>query len=78
MCRKRVSGYVSCACRDCMEIAIMTDGKPALCSDCAEAGCEAGAEKECQASGTCGLATYGIDEQAAPLASAVATLQTTK
>ena len=54
MCRKRVSGYVSCACRDCMEIAITTSGEPALCSGCQEAGCEAGAEKECQAPGAYG------------------------
>jgi hypothetical protein len=40
------TGYVSCACRDCMEIAIGTPGK-ALCSECNEHGCEAGAEQEC-------------------------------
>jgi hypothetical protein len=42
------SGYVACACRDCMETAITSDGKLALCSDCEDAGCEAGAEQECQ------------------------------
>lgn len=31
-------GYTSCACRDCMEIAI--GGKDALCHECEEAGCE--------------------------------------
>lgn len=33
------TGYVPCACRDCMEIAIGKLGK-ALCCDCADAGCE--------------------------------------
>ena len=61
MPRKVISGYVDCACRDCMNIAIASDGKPALCSDCQEAGCEAGADKECQAPGA-----YGdLDEAAA-------------
>ena len=40
-------GYVPCACRDCFEVAIGAPGK-ALCHECAEAGCEAGAERECQ------------------------------
>jgi hypothetical protein len=31
-----------------MEIAITDHGEPALCSDCQAAGCEAGAEQECQ------------------------------
>lgn len=43
-------GYVPCACRDCMEIAIGARGD-ALCSDCEEAGCEPGAEEECSAPG---------------------------
>jgi hypothetical protein len=51
------SGYVACACRDCMETAITSDGKLALCSDCEEAGCEAGAEKEC-----CSPHAYGCGE----------------
>jgi hypothetical protein len=42
------SGYVPCACRDCMELAITDHGEPVLCSDCEEAGCEAGVEQECQ------------------------------
>jgi hypothetical protein len=46
-------GYVSCACRDCMEIAIGARGD-AICSDCEEAGCEAGAEAECSARGAYG------------------------
>ncbi len=48
------SGYRDCACRDCFEIAIGEEG--ALCSECEEAGCEAGAEKECEAPGA-----YGVD-----------------
>jgi hypothetical protein len=46
--RKIISGYVPCACRDCMEVAITDHGEPALCSRCQEAGCEAGVEKECR------------------------------
>lgn len=35
-----MSGYVPCACRDCMDIAISgDDGRPALCGECEEAGC---------------------------------------
>jgi hypothetical protein len=41
-----MTGYTSCSCRDCFEIAIGTPGE-ALCLECAEAGCEAGAECEC-------------------------------
>lgn len=50
-------GYCDCACRDCFEIAI---GKPgvALCHACETAGCEAGAERECDADGA-----YGADEE---------------
>lgn len=40
------SGYVPCACRDCFETAIGELGQ-ALCHDCEEHGCEAGAEAEC-------------------------------
>ena len=41
-----MTGYVACNCRDCFEIAIGLPGK-ALCGDCEEAGCEAGADREC-------------------------------
>jgi molybdenum cofactor biosynthesis enzyme MoaA len=34
------SGYTPCACRDCMDVAITSDGKPALCLLCKDAGCE--------------------------------------
>ena len=43
-----MSGYTHCACRDCFEIAIGEAGE-ALCHGCEEAGCEAGAEAECDA-----------------------------
>jgi len=46
-------GYCDCACRDCFEIAIGTPGE-ALCSECEDAGCEAGVEQECQAEGAYG------------------------
>lgn len=36
------SGYLPCACRDCMEIAIGLTG--AMCHDCEEAGCEPDSE----------------------------------
>lgn len=49
-------GYCDCACRDCFEIAIGKAGR-ALCGECEEAGCEAGAEAECKAEGA-----YGTDE----------------
>lgn len=42
-----MSGYKSCACRDCMEIAIGDEGEDALCHECEEAGCEACADQEC-------------------------------
>ena len=36
------SGYTPCACRDCMDITVSSDtAKPELCSECADAGCEA-------------------------------------
>lgn len=55
-------GYVSCRCRDCMEIAIATPGSaPALCHECEDAGCEALAETECSAPGAYGM---GEDEAA--------------
>lgn len=35
------SGYTHCACRDCFDLLVSSDTrKPALCSDCEEAGCE--------------------------------------
>lgn len=45
-----MSGYVPCACRDCMEVAIAGDDGVALCSDCKESGCDDG---ECQAPHAC-------------------------
>jgi hypothetical protein len=48
------SGYVQCACRDCMEIAISSGGKKrAFCSGCRDAGCpdyqgQPGMSQECQ------------------------------
>ncbi len=42
------SGYCSCACRDCFEIAITDEeGEPALCGECEEAGCDIEGESEC-------------------------------
>lgn len=42
------SGYTSCACRDCFEIAISDDmSKPEMCGECEKAGCEL--DCECQA-----------------------------
>lgn len=54
-----MSGYVSCACRDCMETAISGDDGPAFCHDCVEAGCPdyqgvEGMSQECQADGAYG------------------------
>ena len=49
------SGYRSCACRDCFEIAIGEEG--AVCHECEKAGCELG-EHECEAPGA-----YGMDER---------------
>ncbi len=48
------SGYSSCPCRDCMEVAMDGD----LCGDCEEAGCEAHAEQEC-----CSPTAYGCGEE---------------
>lgn len=44
-----MSGYVSCACRDCFEIAIAsnTEGEENFCHDCDVAGCELSGD--CQA-----------------------------
>lgn len=56
------SGYVSCACRDCMEIAIGAPG--AFCHECEDAGCEG--ERECQAA-----EAYGGEPEEAPAVSAV-------
>ena len=39
--KRKETGYVPCACRDCMEIAIGTSGEGALCHECESAGCEA-------------------------------------
>ena len=41
-----MSGYTPCACRDCMQTAIGTQGL-AMCSECEESGCEP--DSECQA-----------------------------
>ena len=47
-----MAGYTSCACRDCMEIAIGEPGE-AYCGDCEDAGCAdyqgvPGMSQECQ------------------------------
>jgi hypothetical protein len=47
------SGYCSCACRDCFETAISSDGEPAFCHACEDAGCpdyqgRPGMPQECQ------------------------------
>jgi len=54
----KFSGYHDCPCRDCFEIAIgeTEDGKPKLCHECEEAGCDAEGESECDAPGA-----YGCD-----------------
>lgn len=51
------SGYVDCACRDCMNPAISGDGKPALCGECSQTGCDWDGLQEC-ASPT----AYGMEE----------------
>ena len=56
------SGYVPCACRDCMEIAIQGSEKKAYCVACEAAGCPdyqgvPGMSQECQAPGA-----YGADD----------------
>jgi hypothetical protein len=44
-----MSGYTSCACRDCFEIAISEDESvPELCNECEEAGCDCSGESECK------------------------------
>lgn len=51
------SGYVGCACRDCMDIAIADseeDAKEAMCFECVKHGCEL--NKEC-----CCLDAYDVD-----------------
>lgn len=64
------SGYHSCPCRDCFQIAIggqlrrdpetdtLVEDKatPALCQACEAAGCDASGESECDAPGA-----YGCD-----------------
>lgn len=51
------SGYTSCKCRDCFEIAISDDVEhPDFCNECEKAGCEDG--EECQAPGA-----YGGDDE---------------
>jgi hypothetical protein len=43
------SGYCDCACRDCFNTAITdAQGRPQLCSDCEEEGCDPSGEGECQ------------------------------
>jgi hypothetical protein len=48
-----MSGYVSCKCRDCLEIAIASDNEGAYCHECEDAGCPDyqgvdGMSQECQ------------------------------
>lgn len=39
------SGYTSCKCRDCMEIAVSDDmNNPDFCWECEETGCEKDSE----------------------------------
>lgn len=46
------SGYTSCACRDCMEIAISNDTRrPDLCGECEDAGCDADGASDCRVDG---------------------------
>jgi hypothetical protein len=57
------TGYVHCACRDCMEVAIQGAGEQkTYCAACAEAGCPdhqgvPGMSQECRAPGA-----YGDDD----------------
>jgi hypothetical protein len=51
------SGYVHCACRDCMNLAISGDGKPALCGECSQCGCDGDGLQECQSP-----TAYGMEE----------------
>jgi hypothetical protein len=55
------SGYIPCACRDCMEIAIGAPG--ALCHECETAGCDP--EAEC-----CAPGAYGGSDEPEPTAPA--------
>ena len=53
MAKQNQSGYVPCKCRDCMEIAISSDGRPSYCLECQDANCAdyqnvAGMSQECQ------------------------------
>lgn len=41
-------GYCSCACRDCMEIAISNKDEPTLCWECEEAGCDVEGNSGCE------------------------------
>jgi len=43
-----LSGYCPCACRDCFEIAITSDGKPALCNECEASGCDCNGNASCE------------------------------
>lgn len=39
------SGYTSCKCRDCFDVAVSNDmDNPDFCGDCEDAGCEEDAE----------------------------------
>ncbi len=50
------SGYHSCPCRDCFEIAIGcdNDNTPHLCNDCDGSSCDATGASECAAPGAYG------------------------
>lgn len=50
-----MSGYVDCACRDCFDVAISSDGEPSLCSECEEHGCDAEGESECESPSAYGM-----------------------
>lgn len=44
-----MSGYTSCACRDCFDFAVSDDmDAPDLCGDCLDAGCDENGGCECQ------------------------------
>lgn len=56
-----MSGYVSCACWSCFEIAIGEAGE-AMCWECEEAECEAcNPEAECSAPHSNGCESNGIE-----------------
>lgn len=63
--KKPTSGYVPCACRDCMEVAILGAGEQkAYCAACIEAGCPdhqgvPGLSQECRATGAYGCGDAG-------------------